>query len=63
LRWLGYGNPIVSEAVVTMAIPAMPIALMLAVQYRVAEAEVASTIFLSVIGSVITMGAFIALTR
>ena len=63
LRWLGYGNPIVSEAVVTMAIPAMPIALMLAVQYRVAEAEVASTVFLSVIGSVITMGVFIALTR
>jgi len=62
LRWLGYGNPIVSEAVLTTAIPTMPIVIMLAVQYRVAEAEVASAVFLSVIGSVITMGAFIALT-
>jgi predicted permease len=62
LRWLGYGNPIVSKAVLTTAIPAMPMVIMLAVQYRVAEAEVASAVFLSVIGSVITMGGFIALT-
>jgi malonate transporter len=62
LRWLGYGNPIVSEAVLTTAIPTMPIVIMLAVQYRVAEAEAASAVFLSVIGSLITMGAFIALT-
>jgi malonate transporter and related proteins len=62
LRWLGYGNPIVSKAVLTTAIPAMPMVIMLAVQYRVAEAEAASAVFLSVIGSVITMGGFIALT-
>jgi len=62
LRWLGYGNPIVSKAVLTTAIPAMPMVIMLAVQYRTLEAEVASAVFLSVIGSVITMGAFIALT-
>jgi malonate transporter and related proteins len=62
LRWLGYGNPIVSEAVLTTAIPTMPIVIMLAVQYRVAEAEDASAVFLSVIGSLITMGTFIALT-
>jgi hypothetical protein len=62
LRWLGYGNPIVSEAVLTTAIPTMPIVIMLAVQYRVAEAEAASAVFLSVIGSLITMGAFIVLT-
>ena len=62
LRWLGYGNPIVSEAVLTTAIPAMPIVIMFAVQYRVAEAEAASAVFLSVICSVITMGVFIALT-
>jgi len=62
LRWLGYGNPIVSEAVLTTAMPAMPVVIMLAVQYRVAEAEAASAVFLSVIGSVVTMGAFIALT-
>jgi malonate transporter len=62
LRGLGYGNPIVSEAVLTTAIPAMPIVIMLALQYRIAEAESASAVFLSVIGSVITMGIFIALT-
>ena len=62
LRWLGFGNPIVSKAVLTTAIPTMPIVIMLAVQYRVAEAEAASAVFLSVIGSLITMGAFIVLT-
>ena len=62
LRWLDYGNPIVSEAVLTTAIPALPMVIMLAVQYRALEAEAASAVFLSVIGSVITMGVFIALT-
>jgi malonate transporter and related proteins len=62
LRWLGYGNPIVSEAVLMTAIPAMPMVIMLAVQYRALEAEAPSAVFLSVIGSVITMGVFIALT-
>jgi hypothetical protein len=63
MRWLGYGNPTVSEAVLTAAIPTMPIVIMLALQYRVVQKEAASAVFLSVIGSVITMGAFIALTR
>jgi predicted permease len=62
LRWLGYGNPTVSDAVLTTAIPAMPIVVMLALQYRVVEAEAASAVFLSIMGSVITMGIFIALT-
>jgi malonate transporter len=62
LRWLGYHNPIVREAVLATAIPAMPVAIMLALKYRVAEAATASTVFLSVMGSVITMGIFIALT-
>jgi malonate transporter and related proteins len=62
LRWLGYGNPILSEAVLTMAIPAMPIVAMLALQYRVAEAVAASSLFFSVIGSVITLAIFILLT-
>jgi malonate transporter len=62
LRGLGYGNPIVGKAVLTMAIPSMPMVILLAVQYGAAEAEVASAVFLSVIGSVITMAAFIALT-
>ena len=63
LRWIGYGNPVVSEAVLTTAIPAMPIVIMLALQYRIAQAEAASAVFLSVMGSIITMGVFIALTR
>ena len=63
LRWIGYGNPIVSEAVLTTAIPAMPIVIMLALHYRTAQAEAASAVFLSVMGSVVTMGIFIALTH
>jgi hypothetical protein len=63
LRWIGYGNPIVSEAVLTTAIPAMPIVIMLALQYRIAQAEAASAVFLSVMISVVTMGVFIFLTH
>jgi malonate transporter len=63
LRWLGYGNPIVNEAVLTMAIPVMPIVAMLALQYRVGEALAASSLFFSVIGSVITLAVFILLTN
>ena len=62
LRWLEYSNPILSEAVLTTAIPVMPIVAMLALQYRVAEAVAASSLFFSVIGSVITLAAFILLT-
>src|SRR5580658_1763336 len=62
LRWFGYSNPILKEAVLTVALPTMPIVTMLALQYQVVQAEAASTVFLSVIGSVITMGLFIALT-
>jgi predicted permease len=63
LRWMGYGNPVVSEAALTTAIPAMPIVLMVALQYRVAQEEAASSVFLSVVGSIVTMGVFIALTH
>jgi len=62
LRWLGYSNPILKEAVLTVAIPAMPIVTMLALQYHVAQDEASSAVFLSVISSVVTMGIFIALT-
>jgi malonate transporter and related proteins len=60
---LGYGAPIVPEAVLTTAIPVMPITITLAVQYHVSEARASSALFLSVIGSMFTMGVFIALTR
>jgi hypothetical protein len=36
---------------------------MLALQYRSAQAEAASAVFISMTSSVITIGAFIALTR
>jgi malonate transporter and related proteins len=62
LRWVGYGKTIVSEAVLTTAIPTMPIVIMLVLQYRVEQEDAASAVFLSVIGSIVTMGVFIALT-
>ena len=62
LRGLGYGHHIVSEAVLTTAIPTMPIVIMLALEHHVEEAEAASAVFLSVIGSAITIGLFVVLT-
>jgi malonate transporter and related proteins len=62
LRWGGYGKTIVSEAVLTTAIPTMPIVIMLALQYHVEQEDAASAVFLSVVGSIVTMGVFIALT-
>ena len=41
---LGYGAPIVPEAVLTTAIPVMPIVIVLAVQYHVLEARVSSAL-------------------
>ena len=63
LRYIGYRNPVVNEAVLTTASPSMPIVLMFALQYRVAQEEAASSVFLSVMASVVTMGIFIALTH
>jgi hypothetical protein len=63
LLLLGYGGTIVPEAVLTIAIPTMPIVIVLAVQYHVAEAQASSALFLSVVGSIVTMGVFIALTH
>jgi hypothetical protein len=63
LRWLGYSSLIVSETVLTTAMPAMPIVIMLALQYRSAQADAASAVFASMTSSVITIGAFVALTR
>ena len=63
LRSLGYGAPIVPEAVLTTAIPVMPIVIVLAVQYHVRETRASSALFLSVIGSIFTIAVFIALTQ
>jgi malonate transporter len=62
LLWLGYGGPVVAKAVLTTAIPTMPIVIALAVQYQVSEARASSALFLSVVGSIVTTGVFIALT-
>jgi malonate transporter and related proteins len=53
---------ITKEAVVTLAIPTASIAVILAVQYQIAEQEMASILFFSTISSIITMGGFIWLT-
>ena len=59
---LGMQAHTVREAVLTLAIPTASIGVILAVQYQVAEQEMASTLFFSTILSFITMGAFIWLT-
>jgi malonate transporter len=63
LLWLGYGAPIIREVVLTTAIPTMPIVIVLAVQYQVAETRASSALFLSVLGSIVTIAVFIALTH
>ncbi len=60
MLWLGYGHPILGEAVLTAALPPIALVVMLAVQYRVAARETASALFISTLGSLLTMSAFIA---
>jgi malonate transporter len=62
LRALASPHSTLSEAVLTTAVPMMPIVIMLATQYHVAQTETASAVFVSTISSVVTMGVFIALT-
>lgn len=59
---LGLSAALTQESVVTMAIPTASIAVMLAVQYRTAEREMASVLFFTTILSIFTMGGFIWLT-
>ena len=59
MLWMGYGNPLLGEAVVTSALPPVTLVVMLAVQYRVAIPETASALLISTVGSLITMSAFI----
>jgi len=60
---MGYGNPLLSETVVTTALPAVTLVVMLAVQYRVAIPETASALLISTFGSILTIGAFIWLLQ
>ncbi len=59
---LGYTNPFLGEAVVTIALPAIVSVALLGVQYSVAQSLTASTLFLSLVTSLGTLALFIALT-
>jgi len=59
MLWLGYGDPMLGEAVVTSALPPVTLVVLLAVQYRVAIPETASALLFSTLGSLITMSVFI----
>ncbi|HEP0584225.1 TPA: AEC family transporter [Klebsiella aerogenes] len=59
---MGFSMEQIKQVVLTMAIPVGSIAIIIAMQYRSGEQEMASTMALSIITSIITMGAFIFLT-
>lgn len=59
---VGYTNPLLGEAVVTTALPAIVSVALLGVQYGVAQSLTASTLFLSLVSSLFTLALFIALT-
>jgi malonate transporter and related proteins len=58
----GFAHEPTREVVLTIAIPTASICVILAVQYRIAEQEMASTLFFSTVLSVVTMGGLIWLT-
>lgn len=58
----GASSKAIHESVVTLAIPVASISVILAVQYKKSERVIASSLFISTILSVVTLGAFIALT-
>jgi predicted permease len=59
---LGYTNPLLSEAVISAALPMLVLTAILGVQYRISEEQAASTLLLSMGTSLVTLGVFIALT-
>lgn len=59
---LGYTNPALGEAVVAVALPTLVSIALLGVQYGVAQSQAASTLFLSLVTSLLTLGVFIAIT-
>ncbi|RFS97775.1 AEC family transporter [Klebsiella aerogenes] len=59
---MGFSMEQIKQVVLTMAIPVGSIAIIIAMQYKSGEQEMASTMALSIITSIITMGAFISLT-
>ncbi|MDR2567114.1 MAG: AEC family transporter [Bifidobacteriaceae bacterium] len=59
----GLGAATTSLTVTTLAIPSASIATILAIRFNVATREMASTLFISTIGSIATMGLFLFLTH
>lgn len=59
---LGFSMEQIKEVVLTMAIPVGSIAIIIAMQYKTGEQEMASIMALSIIASILTMGGFILLT-
>lgn len=60
-RGFGLNIHLISQALITMAIPAMPIIVVFAIEYKVAEKNMPSVLLLSTILSPLTIGGFIAL--
>jgi malonate transporter len=56
---LGYKNPTLGQTVVTTALPAVALVVMLAVQFRTAIPEAASALMISTFGSLLTISLFI----
>ncbi|MEZ5873987.1 MAG: AEC family transporter [Hyphomicrobiales bacterium] len=63
MLWLGYTQPLLGEAVLTAALPAVVLSVMLSVEYKVATREMASTLFISMLGSIATISVFILLVQ
>ncbi len=62
LKAFGASPTLTREIVLTMAIPTGSIALVVAMKYKTMEGEVASSVALSTMAALVTMGAFVALT-
>ncbi|MFK3712124.1 AEC family transporter [Leclercia adecarboxylata] len=62
LSGLGFSIEQIKQVVLTMAIPVGSIAIIIAMQYQTGEQEMASTMALSIVASILTMGGFILLT-
>ncbi|MBV8429938.1 MAG: AEC family transporter [Solirubrobacterales bacterium] len=59
---VGCTRPLLGEAVMTAALPMITLIPILAARYHLAETEAASAMFLSFVGSLLTLGLFIAVT-
>lgn len=58
---LGFSKEMIKETILTLAIPSATLALILSIQYNRAQQLIATSLFLSTLASLVTMGLFIAL--